>query len=272
MILVIGLSAGAVAGPFDKFGEARIGVAALNTGNGKRIENRADERFPMCSTFKLLAVAAVLHRVDRGEDQLDRFVRYTQADILEYAPVTKQHLAEGGMTLERLCAAAISYSDNTAANLLLRTLGGPAGLTSYARSLGDTGTRLDRTEPEMNKTGPGELRDTTSPTAMLRDMHRVLLGDALSVPAREKLESWLTQNTTGDAMIRAGVPKDWKVGDKTGRNSQGNSNDIAIIRRPNHQPILLCIYVEAPKETAERGAEMIAEVTREALAEVTSAE
>jgi beta-lactamase class A len=124
----------------------------------------------------------------------------------------------------------------------------------------------------MNKTGPGELRDTTSPTAMLRDMHRVLLGDALSVPAREKLESWLTQNTTGDAMIRAGVPKDWKVGDKTGRNSQGNSNDIAIIRRPNHQPILLCIYVEAPKETAERGAEMIAEVTREALAEVTSAE
>lgn len=169
------------------------------------------------------------------------------------------------MTLEALCFAAIAYSDNTAANLLLQTLGGPAGLTAYARSLGDDITRLDRTEPELNNVVRGEERDTTSPMAMLRDMQTILLGDALSVSMREKLESWMIQNTTGDAMIRAGVPRDWRVGDKTAQNQTGNSNDIAIIRRPDGRAVLLCIYADAPGAPVESRAKMIADITHELL-------
>lgn len=167
--------------------------------------------------------------------------------------------------MEALCFAAIAYSDNTAANPLLQTLSGPAGLTAYARSLGDIVTRLDRTEPELNDVARGEAHDTTSPAAMLLDMQKILLGDALSVSMREKLESWMIQNATGDAMIRAGVPRDWRVGDKTGQNQMGNSNDIAIIRLPDRRAILLCIYIDAPGESAERRAKMIADVTHELI-------
>jgi len=244
---------------------ARIGIAMLDPdGETRRVRN-ADERFAMCSTFKFLAVAAVLRRVERAEEKLDRFIKYGERDILAWAPVTKQHLGKGGMTLEALCFAAIAYSDNTAGNLLLQTLGGPAGLTAYARSLGDDITQLDRTEPELNNVARGEAHDTTSPMAMLHDMQKILLGDALSVSMREKLESWMNQNTTGDAMIRAGVPPNWRVGDKTGQNQTGNSNDIAIIRRPDGRTILLCIYVDAPAEPMQQRAKMIADVTRDLM-------
>jgi beta-lactamase class A len=244
-------------------GGGRLGVAALDMATERRVVDHEQERFAMCSTFKFLAVAAVLHRVDPGEEKLDRFIQYTERDILAWAPVTKQHLHEGGMTVEALCFAAIAYSDNTAANLLLQTLGGPSGVTAYAVSLGDNVTRLDRMEPELNHVVPGDPRDTTSPAAMLADMQKILLGDALSAASREKLESWLVQNTTGDGMIRAGVPKDWRVGDKTGRSGTGNTNDIAIIRRPNGEAILLCIYVEAAGATEEQRVKMIADVTAE---------
>jgi beta-lactamase class A len=243
----------------------RVGIAMLDPDGQSRKVRHSDERFAMCSTFKFLAVAAVLQRVDRGEDKLDRFIKYGERDILAWAPVTKQRLGEGGMTLEALCFAAIAYSDNTAANLLLQTLGGPAGLTAYARSLGDDITRLDRTEPELNNVARGDVRDTTSPMAMLHHMQKILLGNALSVSMREKLESWMIQNTTGDAMIRAGVPRDWRVGDKTGQNQTGNSNDIAIIRRPDGRAVLLCIYVDAPGESAERRAKTIAYLTHELM-------
>ena len=243
----------------------RFGVAVLDPDGRSRKVRHADERFAMCSTFKFLAIAAVLQRVDHAEDKLDRFIKYNERDILAWAPVTKQHLGEGGMTLEALCFAAIAYSDNTAANLLLQTLGVPAGLTAYARNLGDNVTRLDRTEPELNNVARGEERDTTSPMAMLHDMQKILLGDVLSVLMREKLESWMIQNITGNAMIRAGVPRDWRVGDKTGQNQTGNSNDIAIIRRPDGRTILLCIYIDAPGESAERRAKIIADVTHELI-------
>src|SRR5262245_28276903 len=144
----------------------RTGVAALDTGSGKRLDYRAEERFPMCSTFKLLAAAAVLKRVDEKQEQLDRFVSYDPKDILEYAPVTKAHLKEGGMTLGALCAAAIEESDNTAGNLLLDAIGGPPGVTNFARSLGDQVTRLDRKEPDLNSAIPGDDRDTTTPGSM----------------------------------------------------------------------------------------------------------
>jgi beta-lactamase class A len=241
----------------------RTGVAMLDAEGTIVHVQMGNDRFPMCSTFKFLAVADVLQRVDRGDEKLDRFIKYDERDIQDWAPVTKQHLRDGGMTLEALCFAAIAYSDNTAANLLLATLEGPAGLTTkFIRSLGDPVTRLDRKEPELNHVAPGDERDTTTPIAMLRDMEKILLGDVLSETSRKKLESWMARNTTGDAMIRAGVPKDWPVADKTG-NAGANSNDLAIIREPGGQTILLCVFVEAPGEAPEKRSNRIAAIARE---------
>lgn len=238
----------------------RLGVAALNIANGQRIEHRANERFPMCSTFKFLAASAVLHRVDRKQDHLDRFVPYSKDDLLEYAPVTKEHVKDGGMTLAALCAAAVTYSDNTAGNLLLREIGGPDALTHYARSLGDQFTRLDRTEPDLNSAIAGDVRDTTTPAAMVGDMQALLLGQALSSPSRSLLDAWLTDNKTGASMIRAGLPADWHVGDKTGRGAHGAMNDVAIIRPPNRPPILLAIYFVESQVSVETRTAAIAEV------------
>ncbi len=167
----------------------RLGVFVRDTGTGATIEHRADERFPMCSTFKLLAAAATLKRVDEGAERLDRTIAYGPSDLLEYAPVTKAHVAEGGMRLADLCAAAIDWSDNTAGNLVLETIGGPSGFTQFTRTLGDAVTRLDRNEPTLNESRPGDPRDTTSPRAMAADMQKVLLGDALSEASRRQLRS-----------------------------------------------------------------------------------
>jgi beta-lactamase class A len=240
----------------------RIGVAALNTSNDKRLDYRQDERFPMCSTFKFLAAAAVLKRVDEKKEKLDRFVSYGAKDILEYAPVTKEHLTQGGMTLGALCSAAIEQSDNTAGNLLLDSIGGPAALTNFARSLGDQVTRLDRKEPDLNSAIAGDERDTTTPAAMCSDMKRLLLGDVLSESSRRQLEAWLTRNETGGLMIRAGVPKDWIIGDKTGRGSNGATNDIAIMHPPGRAPILLAIYSLGSTATANDRAAAIAETAK----------
>jgi beta-lactamase class A len=215
----------------------------------------------MCSTFKFFAVAAVLKRVDEDRDDLSRFVRYGQKDILEYAPVTKQHLAEGGMKLGDLCAAAIEQSDNTAGNLLLQSMGGPAGLTAFVRTLGDKTTRLDRMEPELNIGAPGDERDTTTPAAMEHDMFLLLIGKILSPASRQQLDEWLAKNETGTAMIRAGVPKGWTVGDKTGRGAN-NTNDIAIMRPPGRSPIFLAIYSVGLPTSADARDAIIAEVTR----------
>jgi beta-lactamase class A len=234
----------------------------LDTGSGKRFDYRAEERFPMCSTFKFLAAAAVLKRVDEKQEQLDRFVPYNAKDILEYAPVTKAHLKEGGMTLAALCEAAIEQSDNTAGNLLLDAIGGPAGVTNFARSLGDQITRLDRKEPDLNSAIPGDDRDTTTPGLMLADMTRILTADVLSRSSRRQLEDWLQRNKTGTAMIRAGVPTDWIIGDKTGRGANGATNDIAIMRPPDRAPVLLAIYSVGSTATANDRAAAIADVAK----------
>jgi len=241
---------------------ARIGVAAVDTASGKRLAYRSEERFPMCSTFKFLAAAAVLKRVDGGQQELDRFVSYDAKDILEYAPITKAHLKDGGMTLGALCAAAIEQSDNTAGNLLLDTIGGPTGLTNFARSIGDETTRLDRKEPELNSASPGDERDTTTPAAMCADMQRLLLGKLLSGSSRQQLEDWLRQNETGSQMIRAGVPKTWTVGDKTGRCGNGATNDVAIIRPPASAPILVAIYSMGSASSTEDRTAIVAEAAR----------
>lgn len=220
----------------------RLGVAAVDSGSGRRIEHRAAERFPMCSTFKFLAAAAVLYRVDENKEQLSRLISYTKADLLEYAPVTRQHVAEGGMPLRDLCAAAVTLSDNTAGNLLVQSIGGPQGFTRYVRTLGDKQTRLDRMEPELNSAEPGDERDTTTPAAMVSNLRALLLDDGLSPASRAQLESWLADNQTGAELIRAGLPNDWKVGDKTGRGAHGAINDVAILRPPGKAPILLAVY------------------------------
>jgi beta-lactamase class A len=240
----------------------RVGVAAVDTSNDKHLDYRAEERFPMCSTFKFLAAAAVLKRVDEKKEKLERFVPYSAKDILEYAPATREHLNEGGMILGALCEAAIEQSDNTAGNLLLNAIGGPAGATNFVRALGDRVTRLDRIEPALNSAIPGDERDTTTPAAISSDMQRLLLGDALSEASRRKLDDWLQRNETGGSMIRAGVPKTWSVGDKTGRGANGATNDIAIMRPPGRAPILLAIYSVGSTATANDRAAAIAEVTR----------
>jgi beta-lactamase class A len=224
----------------------RIGVAAVDQTGNRRAEYHSDQRFLMCSTFKVLAVAAVLKRVDEKKEKLERFVPYGEAQLLEYAPVTRAHVKEGGMTLDALCAAATTQSDNTAANLLLETIGGPKGVTELARSLGDNFTRLDRMEPELNVASIGDERDTTTPAAMAHTLQRLLTSDVLSPESRSRLEGWMAANETGAKMIRASVPADWRVGDKTGRSGKGASNDIAIVRPPTGDPIFLAIYVDAP--------------------------
>jgi beta-lactamase class A len=231
--------------------QGRIGVAVLDTANNRSIAYHATDRFPMCSTFKFLAAAAVLQRVDKKEEQLDRKISYGRSDLLDWAPVTKEHVEEGKMTVDALCAAAIDYSDNTAANLLLQTIGGPHGLTEFVRSLGDPITRLDHNEPELNAAIKGDEHDTTTPAAMLNDVKSLLLGETLSAAGRQRLEDWLIKNTTGDKRLRAGLPSTWQVGDKTGTGDNGARGDVAIARPPNRAPILIVVYTvesAAPSE------------------------
>ncbi|HEY1782128.1 MAG TPA: class A beta-lactamase [Roseiarcus sp.] len=220
----------------------RLGVIVRDTGTGSTLAHRADERFPMCSTFKLLASAAVLKRIDQGAEHLDRAISFGPSDLLEYAPIAKTHVAEGKMTVAEACAAAIDWSDNTAANLILQTIGGPAGFTQYARSLGDNVTRLDRNEPSLNSAIPGDERDTTSPRAMAEDIRRVIIGEALSEASRRQLQAWLIGDKVGDERLRAGLPPSWRIGDKTGSGDRGTTNTIAIIWPPERAPIIATVY------------------------------
>jgi beta-lactamase class A len=240
----------------------RLGVSILDLATGRKAEHRADERFPMCSTFKLLAASAVLARVDNGSERLDRPIPFSKADLLEYAPVTTGRVSQGSMTVAELCEAAITVSDNTAANLIVGTLGGPAGVTAYARSLGDSMTRLDRLEPGLNEARPGDVRDTTTPGAMLRNIQRLLLGDALSKRSRETLTAWLIANKTGGARLRAGLPVDWRVGDKTGTGNRGTTNDVAIIWPPRRAPILVTVYLTESSAAARVRERTLADVAR----------
>jgi beta-lactamase class A len=225
----------------------RLGVVMLDIGSGVRVGHRENERFAMCSTFKLLAAACVLARVDRNEERLDRRIAFPASAVVANSPATKDRAGGDGMTLAELCEAAMTLSDNTAGNLLLASFGGPAGLTAYARSLGDATTRLDRIETELNEAAPGDPRDTTTPAAMLESMRRLVLGDALTPASRTQLTAWLVANKTGDKRLRAGLPKDWRVGDKTGAGEHGATNDVAVMWPPGRGPILVTAYhAEAP--------------------------
>jgi len=239
----------------------RLGVAVLDTRDGRRAGHRADERFALCSTFKLLAGAAVLARHDAGKEQLDRRIRYDTKDLVTYSPATEKHVATG-MTLAELCDAAITLSDNTAGNLLLAALGGPQGLTAFTRTLGDSVTRLDRIEPELNEAVPGDPRDTTTPTAMSANIRALVLGDALSAQSREQLKRWLVGNKTGDTALRAGVPAGWTVGDRTGSGERGTRNDVGVIWPPEREPVIVSVYLTETRVPTEQRNAAIAAVAK----------
>ena len=209
----------------------------------------------MCSTFKALAAAAALQRVDAGADNLDRKIAFGPADLLEYAPVSKAHVAEGAMNLGDVCAAALQWSDNTAANLLLKSIGGPPAVTAMARAIGDSVTRLDRDEPTLNTAIPGDPRDTTSPAAMAADLRALILGETLSPASRRQLEAWMAGDKVADKRLRAGLPADWAIADKSGTGDHGAANAIAILRPPARPPLFVAVYfVESDRTPDERNA------------------
>jgi beta-lactamase class A len=221
----------------------RLGVAVLDTADGRIQGHRLDERFPMCSTFKWLAAALVLERVDAGQERLDRRIAFGADVRLPNSPVTSKHVGSGGMTLAELCEATITVSDNAAANLILRSFGGPAALTQYTRTLGDTATRIDRLEPHLNEAAPGDPRDTTTPRGMATSLRAALLGDALSAARREQLVRWMQASRTNGRRLRADLPPGWRLGSKTGTGDRGTTNDVGVFWPPARAPIVVAVYL-----------------------------
>ncbi|MBX4908229.1 MULTISPECIES: class A beta-lactamase [Rhizobium] len=221
----------------------RLGVSVLDTQTSISFGYRGSEAFPMCSTFKALAAGFVLARADKGQESLERRVTYGSDKLVDYSPVSEKHAGADGMTLAELCEAAVTVSDNTAGNLLLESFGGPPALTDWLRSIGDGTTRLDRTEPTLNEGRKGDPRDTTAPDAMLDTLGNLTLGSVLTGASCDKLIAWLVASTTGKERLRAGLPADWKVGDKTGTGQNGSLGDIAVIWPPDRGPIVAAVYI-----------------------------
>lgn len=225
----------------------RLGVVAVDLSTGRRISHRGHERFALCSTFKMPLVAAILAQVDAGRLRLDQTIPFRAADLLDHAPMVRPALAAGRITIAALCEGAVVLSDNAAANLLLRLVDGPAGLTRFMRAHDGAPTRLDRTEPTLNTNIPGDARDTTTPLAMVSLMRALLVRPGLSTVSRGRLIGWMRASTTGRARLRAGLPPAWRAGDKTGTGERGAANDILIAwPRPGHAPLLVASYVDAP--------------------------
>jgi beta-lactamase class A len=220
----------------------RIGAYMLDTQSQLELAFNARERFAMCSTFKVMLVAAILKRVEAGELSLDGGLPVREQDMVPYAPITSKYVAAGSMTVRDLCAAAVTVSDNAAANILLQPLGGPAGLTQFLRDIGDQVTRLDRTEVELNTNLPGDLRDTTAPQAMVGSMQKVLVGEVLTPQSRQQLIAWMQQSTTGSKRLRAGVPADWRPGDKTGNGRNGAANNLLVAWPPGRSAVIAAVY------------------------------
>jgi beta-lactamase class A len=239
--------------PIERQSGGKLGVFAVDTGTGRTLAWRAEERFPFCSCFKAPLAAFILSKVDRGELRLDRRVSYGAADVLSYyAPITRQHLADGAMTIEALCAAAVAYSDNIAANLLLREAGGPALLTAWMRATGDTAFDLSHNEPKLNLSRLGDAHDTTTPRAMASSFRRFALGDVLSPASRARFTGWLIANTTGAQRLRAGLPQGWRIGDKTGTFNEGwfSTIDVALVWPPGRAPWVVSGFVTDHASTA----------------------
>lgn len=239
--------------------DARVGLAIHDTGSGESWLYKADERFPVTSTFKVMACAALLARQDAGAERLERRVRIVQADLVTYSPVTEGWLGQE-VGLGTLCAATMRTSDNTAANKVLEAIGGPEALTAFMRSIGDQTTRLDRRETALNEGTPGDQRDTSSPAAMAASLEKLVLGDALSSSSREELTGWLTGNEVGGPLLRAGIPDDWRIGDRTGAGGYGSRSVVAVMWPPQRAPIVAAIYITRTGATMEQRNEAIAAI------------
>ncbi|RZN31835.1 class A beta-lactamase [Bradyrhizobium sp. Leo121] len=230
----------------------RIGLYAEDVATGAKVTWRSGERFVMCSTFKASLAACVLARIDRGEDQLENVVRYRAADLLHHAPAARQNLASGAMSVADMCKAVVELSDNTCANLLLARIGGPAALTAFWRDTGDTVSRLDHYELELNRSPPGDPHDTTTPAAMAGNLRHFVLGEVLSPASRERLTGWMLNCKTGNNRLRGGLPKDWKIGDKTGNNGKDAAGDIAVVWPRKGGPVLISAYTQGGSPTAQQ--------------------
>lgn len=239
-----------------------LGIAAINTGNQQRIEYRANESFPMGCTSKVIGVAAILKQNRQNKQLLHQRINYTKSVTTNWMPITEKHFTDG-MTVSELCAAAISYSDNTAMNLLAKKLGGPAGINKFARSIQDEYFKLDHWWPREGLASPTSKQDATTPAAMTKSFQQIVLGNVLAKPQRDMLLTWLKQNTTGDKRIRAGVPNGWLVGDKTGTGFYyGETNDIAVIWPPQCPPIVVSIYYYNNKKAAPKRDDILASAAR----------
>ena len=239
----------------------RLGGAAWRQGSEQRLAYRADERFPLASTFKAMLAGAVLARSASQPGLLERQVRYEKKELVTYSPITEKHLADG-MSVADLCAATLQYSDNSAANFLMTILGGPQAVTAFAHSIGNTVFRLERWETELNSAIPGDVRDTASPASMAHSLQQLLLGNSLPAPQRQQLDSWMRGNTTGDKRIRAGVPAGWQVADKTGSGAYGSVNDIGVAYPPGGAPLLIAVYYTREQKNADTNQDIITAATR----------
>lgn len=237
----------------------RLGVAILDTGTGQQWLHRENERFPLNSTFKAYACAGLLARVDAKEETLQRKVSFQKSDLVTYSPVTEKHVGVG-MTLSELCGAAMAMSDNTAANMVLKALGGPESFTAFMRSIGDGKTRLDRRETDLNEAKPGDPRDTTTPAAALKSLQKLVLGKGLSEKSRSQLERWMIGNEVGGPLLRASLPEDWQIGDRTGAGGHGSRSVVAIIWPPNRKPVVVAIYLTETEASMEERNRAIAEI------------
>lgn len=266
-------SAGARLRELERVHGARVGAFAYNLATGAAVRHRADERFPVLSTFKTLAAAAVLRDLDRDGEVLGRLVRYTKEDCVPDSRITDTpECLASGLTIERLCEAAVCDSDNTAANLLLRELGGPRAVTRFSRSIGDRVTRLDRWEPELNSAEPRRRTDSTTPAAIARDYARLVLGDVLEPRDRERLTGWLLNCRTSGTRFRAGLPPEWTVADKTGGGSYGSCNDVGIAWTPDGTPVVLAVLTTKPDGDAGAAGDhpLVARAAEVLAAEVVS--
>ncbi len=239
----------------------RLGVAVHDTGTGRRFAHRGDERFAFCSTFKFLLAGAILHRVDLRRERLERRLPVAASDIVSHSPVTEKLVGKTA-TVGELCDATMTTSDNGAANILVRALGGPDDLVRFLRAIGDRATRTERLEPALNSAIPGDPRDTTTPGAMAGNLDRLLLGRVLTSASRKQLLGWMIANTTGDTRLRAGVPRGWIVGDKTGAGENGTVNDVAILLPPTRPPILIACYLTETKLPTAEAHRIHADVAR----------
>ncbi|WP_243633201.1 class A beta-lactamase [Paenibacillus xerothermodurans] len=245
---------------------AHLGVFAIDTGTGRTVAYQADKRFAYTSTFKALAAGAVL--LNSSTEELDENITYSADDLVTYSPVTEKHVTTG-MTLREICDAAVRYSDNTAGNLLLKRLGGPAGFEAALRQIGDTVTQADRYEIDLNEAVPGDDRDTSTARALATSLQAFALSDVLPENERSILTDWLKRNTTGAELIRAGVPQGWTVGDKTGAGGYGTRNDIGIVWPPNGDPIVMAVLSSRDTQDAAYDNALIAHATKVAVNALT---